>query len=107
MAKRYNPQSNGTVEKSKQMYAEIGLCYSCGRQLELCSCELSTEERTKMANCQTCMISKDLRHCEDCAFKAYKYLHEPVEFADDWAADPWTMEEIASEQDNHRPETTF
>jgi len=24
---------------------------------------------------------------------------------DDWAADPWTPEEIASEQMNHRPET--
>jgi len=28
-----------------------------------------------------------------------------LEFTDDWAADPWTPEEIASEQMNHRPET--
>ena len=26
---------------------------------------------------------------------------------DDWAADPWTPEEIASEEMNHRPEVGF
>ena len=43
MAKRYNPQSNGTVEKSKQMYAEIGLCYECGRPIEVCEREMWNE----------------------------------------------------------------
>ena len=33
-------------------------------------------------------------------------LDTPAEpFVDDWAADPWTMEEIASEEMNHYPES--
>ena len=43
MAKHYNPQTNGTLEKSKQMYAEIGLCYECGRPIEVCEREMWNE----------------------------------------------------------------
>jgi len=43
MAKQYNPQTNGTLEKSKQMYAEIGLCYECGRPIEVCEREMWNE----------------------------------------------------------------
>jgi len=100
MAKHYNPQTNGTLEKSKQMYAEIGLCYECGRQLELCSCELGAEELTKRANCQTCMISKDLRHCEDCAFKAYKYLHVGEQVALAYGVSDLSLNDMTPEQQN-------
>ena len=39
MAKKYNPQAKGSVEESKKMYADIGLCYGCGREKDKCSCE--------------------------------------------------------------------
>ena len=92
----------------------FNICPACGYHLavkngELIDCHkcdtrnqqpLSAEELTKRANCQTCMISKDLRHCEDCAFKAYKYLHVGEQVALAYGVSDLSLNDMTPEQQN-------
>jgi len=73
------------------------LCYECKREFDAEYARIFPDmERTVL-------------HLLDAVAAVYMDVPapDPLAFVDDWAADPWTMEEIASEQDNQRPEVGF
>ena len=96
----------GCVKEGPHKGSKIINCYRCNTFDQI---ELSPEEQTKQAACSICTLAQAMRVCKVCAFGAYAEQHKVdlLAFVDDWAADPWTPEDIASEQMNHRPETTF
>ena len=106
---------NGSIEQARAMYAELGLCYECGRTFAYCTCPPTKAEiqaATYEATCTACNIADAMKVCDFCVFRQCRSVSDEDEkFIMLVAAAsfefPWTDAEVASEEDNHRPEVSL
>ena len=72
---------------------------------------MTPQEFTNYSTCTICTLAAAMRNCTECKFYSPRWtvidIIDPLATVDDWASDPWTMEEIASEEMNRRPEVGF